>query len=190
MPQNPESLASREAYEAFLSAARAVEAEALQECHADIVNAHDSVKRGVEDVLGHETELGQLPDVDVEELRSLPKLVQGLAYAAVQREHSLRTGGRAQDGSPLPLAEATELRDRFWTLVLQRHDALWRCGAWIHGRAVDEHVPPLQAGRGWEAEVERQRSAALPPDQFTPPLWPNRRRERFVIRIGPDLSRL
>lgn len=185
-----ESLASREAYEAFLSAARAVDTEALQQCHADIALAYDSVKRGVEDVLGHEVELAQLPDVDVEELRSLPRLVQGLAYAVVQRQHSLRTGGRAADGTPLPLAEATELRDRFWTLVLQRHEALWRCGAWLHGQTVDEHVPPLQAGRGWEAAVEAQRSPSPPPEQFTPPLRPNRRRERFVIRIGPDLSRL
>jgi hypothetical protein len=185
-----ESLASREAYEAFLSAARAVEVEALRECRADIVFAHDSVKRGVEDVLGHEAELGQLPDVDVEELRSLPQLVQGLAYAVVQREHSLRTGGRAPDGTPLPLAEATGLRDRFWTLLLQRHEMLWRCGAWVHGSKVDEHVPPLQAGRGWEAAVERQRSPSLPPDQFASPLRRNRRRERFLIRIGPDLSTL
>jgi hypothetical protein len=185
-----ESLASREAYEAFLSAVRAVDAGALQECFADIPLAYDSVKRGVEDVLGHGAELAQLPDVEVEELRSLPRLVQGLAYAVVQRQHSLRTGGRAADGTPLSLAEATELRDRFWTLLLQRHEALWRCGAWIHGQTVDEHVPPLQAGRGWAAVVETQRSPSLPPEQFIPPLRPNRRRERFVIRIGPDLSRL
>jgi hypothetical protein len=185
-----ESLASREAYEAFLSAARAVEAGSLQECHANIVLAYDSVTRGVEDVLGHEAELGQLPDVKVEELRSLPRLVQGLAHTVVQRQHSLRTGGRATDGTPLPLAEATELRDRFWTLLLQRHEALWRCGAWIHGHTVDEHVPPLQAGRGWEATVEAQRSPSPPPGQFTPPRRPNRRRERVVIRIGPELSRL
>jgi hypothetical protein len=138
----------------------------------------------------HEAELAQLPDVEVEDLRSLPRLVQGLAYAVVQRQHSLQTGGRATDGTPLPLSEATELRDRFWTLLLQRHEALWRCGAWIHGQTVDEHVPPLQAGRGWEAAVEAQRSPSPPPEQFTPPLRPNRRRERFVIRIGPDLSRL
>lgn len=185
-----ESLASREAYDAFLAAARAVDAGALRECLADIPLAYDSVKRGVEDVLGHEAELAQLPDVEVEELRSLPQLAQGLAYAVVQRQHSLRTGGRAADGTPLPLAEASELRDRFWTLLLQRHEALWRCGAWIHGRTVDEHVPPLQAGRGWEAAVEAQRSPSLPPEHFTPPLRPNRRRERFLIRIGPDLSRL
>jgi hypothetical protein len=185
-----ESLASQEAYEAFLSAARAVEAGALRECRADIPPAHDSVKLGVEDVLAHEAELSQLPDVDVEELRSLPQLVQGLAFAAVQRQHSLRTGGRALDGKPLSLAEATELRDRFWTLLLQRHDMLWRCGVWLHGREVDEHVPPLQARRGWEAAVEEQRSPSSPSVQFAPPRWPKKRRERFLIRIGPDLSRL
>jgi hypothetical protein len=185
-----ESLASREAYDAFLSAARAVDAGSLRECHADIALAYDRVTRGLEDVLGHKAELEQLPDVDVEELRSLPRLVQGLAYAVVQRQHSFQTGGRAADGTPLPLAEATKLRDRFWTLLLQRHEALWRCGAWIHGQTVDEHVPALQAGRGWEAAVEARRSPLPPPDQFTPSLRPNRRRERFVIRIGPDLSRL
>ena len=39
-------------------------------------------------------------------------------------------------------------RDRLWTLVEKRHDALWRAGAYLFGRAAaDEKVPPLQASR-------------------------------------------
>ncbi len=42
---------------------------------------------------------------------------------------------------------ATSDRDRLWTLVLARHDALWRAGAYLFGRDVDEKVPLLQARR-------------------------------------------
>lgn len=41
------------------------------------------------------------------------------------------------------LFRAIDMRDRFWTLLTQRYDVLWRCGAWLHGRAVAERVPPL-----------------------------------------------
>ena len=185
------ALSSREAYDAFLPAARMVDASALQECRADAALTHDAVKRGVEDVLGHEAELAQLPDVDGEELRALPRLVQGLAFAVLQRQRSLSAGGKAVDGGALPsLAEATELRDRFWTLLLQRHEALWRCGAWIYGQAVDAHVPPLQAQRGWDAAVKPQEGAPFAFKPFSSPVRRNRRRERFLIRIGPDLSKL
>ncbi|HLM43751.1 MAG TPA: hypothetical protein VK458_07775, partial [Myxococcaceae bacterium] len=51
-------------------------------------------------------------------------------------------GVESEVGAP-SLVKAVEIRDRFWTLLHQRHDVLWRCGAWLYGRAVDERVPPL-----------------------------------------------
>lgn len=46
-------------------------------------------------------------------------------------------------------ADGTELRDRLWTLFLERADALFRAGAYLFGRdAIDAKVPPLQAHRG------------------------------------------
>lgn len=37
-----------------------------------------------------------------------------------------------------------DLRDRLWTLLEQSwEDHLWRAGAWLFKRAVDDHVPPL-----------------------------------------------
>jgi hypothetical protein len=185
-----EKLSSKEAYDAFLPAARAVAVSVLQECKADAVLVHDAVTRGVEAVLSHEPELAQLPDVNVEELRSLPWLVQGLAFAILQQQRSWSAAGRDSANGALPsLAEATELRDRYWTLLLQRHEALWRCGAWIYGQEVDSHVAPLQPRRGWEAAVAQSQGASRSFELDSSPAQP-RRRERFVIRIGPDLSRL
>jgi len=41
-------------------------------------------------------------------------------------------------------------------LLNQRYDVLWRCGAWIYGREVDERIPPLPLG---QARVRTPRSA-------------------------------
>ncbi|WP_434391477.1 hypothetical protein [Melittangium boletus] len=57
----------------------------------------------------------------------------------------LMLGRRSEEGDDTgpSLLRAIEQRDRFWTLLAQRHDVLWRCGAWLHGRGVEEKVPPL-----------------------------------------------
>ncbi len=45
--------------------------------------------------------------------------------------------------------QATDDRNRLWTLLLQRYDELWRAGAYLFGKqAVDQHVPPLLAHVG------------------------------------------
>lgn len=44
-------------------------------------------------------------------------------------------------------ADAAEQRDRLWTLVTRIGDRLWSVGTLVFGRAVDEHVPGLQAAR-------------------------------------------
>ncbi len=44
------------------------------------------------------------------------------------------------------LSAASEARDRLWTLFERSwENNVWRAGAWIHGRAVDDHVPSLQS---------------------------------------------
>lgn len=173
-----ESLGSQADYEAFLPAAQALEPGTLVECRADVAQACAHVKRGVENVLAQEARLGQLPDVNLEELRALPQLARGLAFAVLQLYRSLQGEARTPGGAPLLLREAAELRDRFWTLLRQRHEVLWRCGAWLHGSQVDAHVPPLQV---------------LPPpppvSESFPEARADLRRVRLSIRIGPDLSK-
>jgi hypothetical protein len=232
-----EALGSKKAYDKFLSAARAVESSAVEECRANVALAYYGVKRGLESLLSQDVPLSFLPDVKLEELRTLPLLAQGLAYAVLQwhrqleaasfgalfdqaqrlrrklitaaealaeaglldgadaqavwqlsrhdiigtcmtfsellRKNEARVAGRspvtgadldevaevvaqlrallapregAREELTLPsLVEAAQIRDRFWTLLKQRHDLLWRCGAWLYGRGVELRVPPLEA---------------------------------------------
>jgi hypothetical protein len=232
-----EALGSKKAYDKFLSAARAIDSSAVEECRADVALAYHSVKRGLESLLSEDAPLNRLPDIKLDELRTLPELAQGVAFAVLQwhrqldaasfgplfeqaqrlrrkllkaadalaeagllleadaeavrhlsrhdvigtcmtfsellRRNEARVAGRspvtaadldeadqtvtqlrvllsprsgAQAELTLPsLVESTQLRDRFWTLLKQRHDLLWRCGAWLYGREVDTRVPPLQA---------------------------------------------
>jgi hypothetical protein len=265
-----ESIGSQAAYDAFLADAKAIEPGFVEECCADIPLAYQSVMRGVENVLGSgAVVVGRLPSVNVVELSLLPRLAQGLAFAAllVDREFEVTSFGkqfeRAQElrrklrkaadalaearvlpdadvdevwlrakydvledclslvalfrrneariagrspvvaselleaeqlvgqlrvmlgqqgvesevGAP-SLVKAVEIRDRFWTLLHQRHDVLWRCGAWLYGRAVDERVPPLPVrpaliGRARIGPVEAPRPV---PEQRRimnpPPLMP------------------
>jgi hypothetical protein len=53
---------------------------------------------------------------------------------------------RGSNGAPT-LDDAKELRDRFWTLLLQRYQDVWRVGAYLFGRAVDERLPKLGGGK-------------------------------------------
>ncbi|WNG17738.1 hypothetical protein [Cystobacter fuscus] len=229
-----EGISSQSAYESFLSAVKALEPGFIEECCADIVLTYHGVNHAVEQVLGSgASSLGGLPGVNVVELSLLPRLVQGLAFAALRverereaasfgavfervqqvrrrlrkaadafaeahllpdsdvdevwlharhdviedcvalvalfRRNAARIAGRSpvtseevdeaerligqlrmvlgQQGSVKheenALFRAIEMRDRFWTLLNQRYDVLWRCGAWLYGRAVAERVPPL-----------------------------------------------
>jgi hypothetical protein len=295
-----ESIASQAAYETFLTAVKAIEPGRIEECCADIALAYQNVVRGVESVLGSGAVIvGQLPGVNVVELSMLPRLVQGLAFAAEQVHRQLpvasfgslyeraqhlrrmlrkaaealaeaqllpasdvdevRLHGRQEPledclglvallrrneaqiagRSPVTaadLAEAeqvanklrtmlgeedsstgapawlkvVEMRDRFWTLLLQRHEVLWRCGAWLYGRRVEEHVPPLPVRQGMVrsprpdsrvmAEPRRAKGTpALAPARTSPPASaPARdttrhlrdlqsemeRKTRFFVRMG------
>ena len=47
---------------------------------------------------------------------------------------------------PAELASQVDIRDRLWTLLVQRYNAhLWRAGAWLFYGDVDSHVPPLMS---------------------------------------------
>ncbi len=39
------------------------------------------------------------------------------------------------------------MRDKLWSLLIDRHDTLWRVGAYFYGRDVDRHVPSLVASK-------------------------------------------
>lgn len=53
-------------------------------------------------------------------------------------------------------------RDRLWSLLLQRHEDLWRAGAYLFGRDVDERVPSLMA-RVAPVKSKKKGEAATPP---------------------------
>jgi hypothetical protein len=276
-PSELESISSQAAYDSFLADAKAIEPGFVEECSADIVLTYHSVMRGVENVLGTgAVVVGKLPNVSVVELSMLPRLAQGLAFAALQVDRELeaaafgklfeqaqqlrrrlrkaadalaearllpdadaaevwlhgqhdvlddcsalvallrRNEARIAGRSPVSasdLAEAEqivgklrvmlgqqgaeggggtqsvvrviEIRDRFWTLLNQRYDVLWRCGAWIFGRGVEDRVPRLPVrqvlvNKPRSAPVERRtpqpvaepRRSVSPPPRVTAPMSP------------------
>lgn len=247
LPPNPPSAAdplpeigAQAAYNLYLPEAQKLPDDKLAEYRVDPQLAYQNARRGAENVLAELTRIKhELPLADVEAVRTLPQVSQGLLFAALQvnrdlgspgtieellgraypirrklfkaaealvdanviddddmapirpgrgkvdmandcvalaavfRKYTkvtvgktaitaaeiaeadevgsklqtlLRTKGTPVDNRPAPaLAAAIDARSRFWTLVEQRYEMTWRIGAWLWGRAVDEHVPPLQS---------------------------------------------
>ncbi|ADO69602.1 hypothetical protein [Stigmatella aurantiaca] len=151
-------------------------------------------------------EAGLLPEADADEVRlhgQQDVLDDSLALVSLFRRNEARIAGRSpvmasdlqeaeqlmgklgamlgqagdDSGAGAPsFIKSIEMRDRFWTLLKQRHDVLWRCGAWLYGRVADERVPPLpdrQAAvskvRGGVSERETARAAAEPRRSIGPP---------------------
>lgn len=256
-----ETISSQMAYEAFITAAKAIDPGLIEECCADVVLTYHTVMRGVESVVGSGAVMvGKLPNVNVEELSMLPRLAQGLAFAALQVQRELQSAsfgmlferaqqlrrklrkaadalaeagllaeadidevrlnapreplddcmglaalfrrnearitgrspvtaldireteqvaeklrtllgqqGDGSDGGTPSLVKVIEMRDRFWTLLNQRHDMLWRCGAWLFGRAVDERVPPLPTRQSVVSKPRTAPSAREAPRRVTEP---------------------
>ncbi|QRN93353.1 hypothetical protein JRI60_29645 [Archangium violaceum] len=151
-----------------------------------------------------------LPDADVDEVWLRGKhdvLDDCLSLVALLRRNEARIAGRSpvvasdlveaeqlvgqlrvmlgqqgveSSGGATSLVNAVEIRDRFWTLLNQRYDVLWRCGAWLYGRAVDERVPPLPVrpaliGKARSAPVEQEAPRSVPEQRRImnpPPLMP------------------
>ncbi len=53
------------------------------------------------------------------------------------------------------MKETIDLRNRFWTVLRNRHQLLWRVGAWLFGPEVDEKVPPLLSFRVVSKSTDR-----------------------------------
>jgi len=60
------------------------------------------------------------------------------------------------------LARATDVRDRFWTLLVQRHDIAWRAGAYLFGKDVHDRVPPLHRHAVTRKKVDKAPAAPAP----------------------------
>ena len=62
-------------------------------------------------------------------------------------------------------ADMADKRDRFWTLFETTwEDQVWRAGAWVFKRDVDEYVPPLHS------RVVGKRAAKPTPPAAPPPV--------------------
>lgn len=88
--------------------------------------------------------------------------------------------GELSGGGTQALVKAIDMRDRLWTLLVQRYEVLWRCGAWLYGRSVDERVPPLPirpalVQKSQTATAERDAARTVPEQariMSPPPLLP------------------
>ncbi len=63
------------------------------------------------------------------------------------------------------LEAAVEWQSRVWTLLVKQHEQLWRYGAFIFGKQVDESVIPLgsRVRRGKKAATEETTTPAVDP---------------------------
>ncbi len=114
-------------YEAFLPLARELAESEVVPMRADLALALQNAQVGVSAVAAEQARLEKLSETNSGELAELPRLVLATIFADTQME---RTG------------PASELQS-----LLARHDVLWRAGAYLFGRDVDEKVPLLQARR-------------------------------------------
>jgi hypothetical protein len=188
-------------------------ADALAEAHLLSDADRDEVRlRGQREVLEdclalvalfrrNEAGIAGRSPVSASDLREVEQVVQKLRVLLGQQ------GDGSDQGAPF-IVRAAEMRDRFWTLLNQRHEVLWRCGAWLYGRAVDEYVPPLPVRqalvrkppgapfeRGAPQAVREQQRSVLPPPPLLPgsaplpvpartPLGDLERKTKFLVRFG------
>jgi hypothetical protein len=69
------------------------------------------------------------------------------------------------------LTAAVDARDRLWTLFEQTWEQqVWRPGAWLFGRDVDQHVPPL--GARTHRRAAKLTPAPPPPIEASAPVKP------------------
>jgi hypothetical protein len=73
-----------------------------------------------------------------------PEDIQAARTIGSKLQARLKPQQPGRPGAPAPeVAAAVEARDRLWTLLNQRYELVWRVGAWLFGRAVDQHVRAL-----------------------------------------------
>ncbi|HEU4533903.1 MAG TPA: hypothetical protein VFS00_07280 [Polyangiaceae bacterium] len=101
-----EAVGSEAEYGRFLEAARALPAAEVERLSVDPAVAYHNVVAGVEAVLAREELVRKLPGVDAKELRSLPALCLGLAFATLQVDREGRSDGQTR----ALLREAASLR--------------------------------------------------------------------------------
>lgn len=71
--------------------------------------------------------------------------VKEAAEIGTQLRSALKPKKAVKTSAPnAELARATDIRDRFWTLLVQRYGIAWRAGAYLFGKEVHDRVPPLQ----------------------------------------------
>lgn len=87
---------------------------------------------------------------------------------ALELGEELHTRLTPMKAMPRPKAEtlhAIELRDRLYTLLVMRHEELWKVGAYLFGFAVEAHVPLLQTRRITRKARPPALVASSPPEE-------------------------
>lgn len=68
---------------------------------------------------------------------------------------------KRKDRTPEAVTEAALLRDRLWTLLVERHDRARRAAMWLYGQNPDAQVPSLMANAA-KKKVPPKKPAAAP----------------------------
>lgn len=67
--------------------------------------------------------------------------------------------------------EHVVMRNRLWTVLVERHILLWKVGAWLWGPDVEEYVPALQSRAVSRKDKDEEKDPPQAPPQ-TPPRAP------------------
>jgi hypothetical protein len=104
--------------------------------------------RGFRDVATDDVDLAALYRKYPAELENrtpaTPEMIQEAAELGTELLSKIKPSRAFSEKiKPEELTAAMAIRDRFWTLLVQHHEAVWKAGAHLFGRAVDDHVPAL-----------------------------------------------
>ncbi|MEJ7727803.1 MAG: hypothetical protein WKG00_01165 [Polyangiaceae bacterium] len=72
------------------------------------------------------------------------KKLAAAAELGSELARALQSGGASPGSNGVSGVDAGEMRDRLWTLLLQRYQDVWRVGAYLFGPAVDDRLPRLR----------------------------------------------
>ena len=146
------------------SAAALAEAAVLQEKELPRVRRGSNARHASEDCVAlatlFTTNAGRIAGKTPVTVRQ----VLEAAEVGADLRRRLKLEGRGP-GSADGAAHIAGIRDRLWTLLVRRHERLWRVGAYLFGRAVEAHVPTLETG------FAPANGAAKPPSTSATALW-------------------